>query len=114
MRRAVPLVLMCVAATLWVGCSSEESVGDASYGWNLIVRFDGITYAVSEGQESGRPLREDDLGAKFAEVRHDVSDEGPGYRVEDGDAAYLKAGPPVYEVAGTIPLSAWPPCIGAT
>lgn len=99
MGRRILLTLVCAAA-LWVGCSQERPVGEASYGWNLIMRFDGVTYGVLESQEAGRPLREDDLGPKFAEVRHDFSDEGPGYRTQDGDATYLKPGTPVYEVAG--------------
>ena len=100
MGRAVVLVLVCAAATLWAGCSSEEPFGEASYGWQDVVRLDGLTYAVPESREADRSLREDDLGPKFAEVRHDVSDEGPGYRVRDGDAAYLEPGTPVYEVSG--------------
>lgn len=105
MRRAILLALVCAAAALSVGCSSEVSFGQASYGWHDVMKFDGITYAVLESQEAGRPLREDDLGPKFAEVRHDVSNEGPGYRVQDGDAAYLGPGTPVYEVAGYDPSS---------
>ena len=100
MRRAVLLVLVWAGATLWVGCSPGEPLGQASYGWKYVVRFGGITYAMMESQEADRPLDERDLGPKFAEVRRNVSDEGPGYRTKDGDAAYLEPGTPVYEVSG--------------
>ncbi len=104
MRRGILLALACAAAAaLSAGCSSEEPFGQASYSWQDLVRFDGVTYAVLESREAGRPLHEDDLGPKFAEVQHNVSDEGTGYRVQDGDAAYLKPGTPVYELAGYDP-----------
>ena len=103
MGRAILLALVGAVVALWVGCSSEVPLGQASYGWHLIMKFDDVTYAVLESHEAGRPLREDDLGPKFAEVRHDVSDEGPGYRTRDGDAAYLEPGTPVYEVSGYAP-----------
>ncbi len=103
MRRAVLLILACAAATLPAGCSPGEPFGQAFYGWNPIMRFDGVTYAALEGGESGRPLREDDLGPEFPEVRHDFSDEGPGYSTKDGDAAHLEPGTPVYEVEGYDP-----------
>ncbi len=94
-------IVVVVCAALAVGCSSDKVGGGASYAVTDFVKFDGITYLRSyEDQEAGRPLRVEDLGSMFAEVRSDVSDKGPGYRPKDGDATYLKPGTPVHAVEG--------------
>ncbi len=74
--------------------------------WADVIRFEGITYmAASEAGGVGRPLRKEDLGPKFAEVKHRLQGnvDDPAYRTKNGDAGFLEAGTPVYEVKGYDP-----------
>jgi hypothetical protein len=72
--------------------------------WADVIKFEGITYLVSDS-DVGRPLKEEDLGPKFAEVRFRLQDNvnDPGYKTKNGDAGYLEPGTPVYEVKGYEP-----------
>ena len=74
--------------------------------WADIVKFKGITYlSASEAGGVGRPLKKEDLGPKFAEVRHKLQDNvnDPAYETKNGDAGFLEAGTAVYEVKGYDP-----------
>ena len=57
------------------------------------------------GAQSATPLQQADLGPVLAHVRYKVSGNvcDPGYRVKDGDAAFLDPGTPIYEVTGHPP-----------
>ena len=72
--------------------------------WADTIKFDGITY-LAQDSGVGRPLQAQDLGPKFAELKHrlqaNVND--PAYETRNGDAAFLEAGTPVYEVKGYDP-----------
>lgn len=72
--------------------------------WADTVKFEGITYLAADGGV-GRPLRKEDLGPKFAEVQHKLQDNvnDPAYETKNGDAGFLEAGTPVYEVKGYDP-----------
>ena len=97
------LVLVWAAATLVAGCSSDSD-GEGAYAWSDFVKFDGVMYERGyEGRGVGRPLKEEDLGPKYAEVRHNMDAEGPGYRPKDGDAGYHPPGTPVFTVEGYDP-----------
>lgn len=75
--------------------------------WSDTVKFGGVTYLMASGEaaEVGRPLKETDLGPKFAEVRHKLQDNvnDPAYEMKNGDAGFLKPGTPLYEVEGYDP-----------
>jgi hypothetical protein len=72
--------------------------------WVDFVRIDGITYLAAADRAS-RALAEGDVGPVYASVRHmlmgTVTDSG--YHAQDGDAAYLPAGTPLYVVSGYAP-----------
>lgn len=85
----------------FAGCGVFQS--NASIDWVNFVRFDGITYLAN--LNAGRELQPADLGPQFTTVRHrlegNVSD--PNYQSQDGDAAFLDTGAPVYRVNGYAP-----------
>ena len=57
------------------------------------------------GLQSPTALQEADLGPLYTHVKFKVSGNvcDPGYRLKDGDAAFLDAGTPIYEVKGQSP-----------
>lgn len=78
------------------GCASQQIHID----WIHFVRFQGITYVGVN--QVGRELQSTDLGAQFATVRFRLSGNvnDPNYQTQDGYAAYLDPGTPVYRVQG--------------
>ena len=98
------LALGMLAATLLVGCvGCAVQPPMAVIDWVNFIRFHGVTYLASF--DAGRELQAGDLGAQYAIVRFHVADtvHDPGYRLQDGDAAYLAVGTPVYRVVGYAP-----------
>jgi hypothetical protein len=101
-RRVCALGVVLVSLLVgFAGCGVSQS--NAIIDWVNFVRFDGITYLASI--DAGRELQPADLGAQFATVRFrldgNVSD--PNYQSQDGDAAFLDAGTPIYRVQGYAP-----------
>lgn len=78
--------------------------GEANIDWIDSVRFGGVVYD-SYSTDAGRPLRERDLGPVLDRVRFRLAENvrDPGYRMKDGDAAYLEPGTPVFRVKGYRP-----------
>ena len=67
------------------------------------VQFGGITY-VAAWTSPGRPLQEGELGAAYARVKVKLEgSQDPGHRLQDGDAAFLDPGTPVFQVKGYRP-----------
>ncbi len=100
-RAFAPGVLAIALLVGFAGCGLFQST--AIIDWVNFVRFGGITYLANFNV--GRELQAADLGPQFAAVRsrlegnvHDAS-----YQTEDGDAAFLDAGTPVYQVRGYAP-----------
>ncbi len=94
------------STTLHSEATEPTSFPMAIVDWADIVKFEGITYlAASEAGGVGRPLKKEDLGPKFAEVRHKLQDNvnDPAYETKNGDAGFLEPGTPVYEVEGYDP-----------
>ena len=116
------LITVLLCASLSAGCSSGSSAGTAPsttsnseptepkhvigaiVDWADVLKFDGITYLATYG-DVGRPLKKEDLGPKFAEVRFRLQGNinDPEYRTKNGDAGYLDPGTPVYVVKGYDP-----------
>lgn len=84
------------------GCRKLVSQGAADY--VNFVKLDGITYT-ADRPEVGRALGDGDLGPVHATVRCSLRDkmDPTGGGPQDGDAAYLEAGSPLYEVRGYRP-----------
>ena len=63
----------------------------------------GVTQYVA-GQESPGVLQETDLGPIYAHVKFKVAGNvcDPSYRLNDGDAAFLDPGTPIYQVNGHV------------
>ena len=101
-KRALLLVVLVASLALSLaGCSLFQP--NVVIDWVNFVRFGGVTYLASF--DTGRELQPADLGARFATVRfrldgnvHDTSRQ-----TQDGDAAFLNAGTPVYRVNGYAP-----------
>lgn len=81
-----------------VSCNTSINID-----WVNFIKFGGITYIGDLNQ--GRALKESDLGPEFAKVKFKLSGNvsDPGYHAQDGDAAYLNPGTPVYTVKGYKP-----------
>jgi hypothetical protein len=92
------LLLAVIILTLLglVGCTSSIHIE-----WVNFIKFGGITY-IGNPLNQGRAITESDLGPEFAKVKFKVSSNvnDPGYHTQDGDAAYLDPGTPVYTVKG--------------
>lgn len=72
--------------------------------WIDFVKLNGITYDAVMSKD-GQALVSDDLGEVFGTVRFEVSGNvtWTGYKIKDGDAAYLPAGTQIYRVKGYDP-----------
>lgn len=103
MAKRVFVLVMLVGSLLvgCVGCAVQPPT--AVIDWVNFIRFHGITYLASF--DAGRELQPSDLGAQYATVRFHVADNvhDPSYRLQDGDAAYLDAGAPIFRVVGYAP-----------
>jgi hypothetical protein len=78
--------------------------------WVDFVRFGGIMYLNTHtgepyGSSRHRALTDDDLGPTYGVVRRRIYDtvHALPYEQQDGDAAFLPVGTPVYEVRGHPP-----------
>jgi hypothetical protein len=87
--------------TSTVASSETEIVG---IDWVGFLKLNGITY-LETGTKPGRALAQSDVGPLFARVRFEVEGNihDPGYQIQDGDAAFLEVGTPVYMVKGYAP-----------
>ena len=65
----------------------------------------GTTQYVAGLTQAPRVLQESDLGPVYAHVKFKVSGNvcDTNYRLKDGDAAFLDAGTPIYQVKGQPP-----------
>ena len=68
--------------------------------WVNFIQVGSTQYVAGPGSPS--VLQESDLGPVYAHVKFKVSGNvcDPGYRIKDGDAAFLDPGTPIYQVNG--------------
>lgn len=112
LKRGYLLSLPALLLSLFglVGCGSVANGSPVAnppqvmIDWVNSVRLGGITY-VAVDPRPGRALVKNDLGPVFATVRFklDGNVRDPGYRMKDGDAAFLSAGSKIYAVKGYSP-----------
>jgi hypothetical protein len=93
---------MVAAALVFLsGCQlpgSSAGCGAVQIDWVDFIQVGSTRYLAGPG--SPTILRQSDLGPVVARVRFRVAGNvcDPGYRVKDGDAAFLDPGTPIYEV----------------
>jgi hypothetical protein len=76
---------------------------NAQIEWVNFIQVGSTQYVA--GPDTPSALAEGDLGPVYAHVKFKVSGNicDPGYRLKDGDAAFLEPGAPIYEVNGHPP-----------
>lgn len=95
-----------IAALLFAGACQlpgSNATCNTTIDWVNFVQVGSTQYVAGLG--SPGVLQESDLGPVYAHVKFKVSGNvcDPGYRVKDGDAGYLDAGTPIYQVNGHPP-----------
>ena len=90
-------VLLTLAACQLPGSTSSCN---AQIDWVNFIQVGSTQYVA--GPQSPTILQESDLGPVYAHVKFKVSGDvcDPNYRLKDGDAAFLDAGTPIYQVNG--------------
>jgi hypothetical protein len=101
-RVVVALGALLLTAACQLPGSSQTC--NTSIDWVNFVQV-GSTQYVAGLQQSPTVLQETDLGPVYAHVKFKVSGNvcDPNYRLKDGDAAFLDAGTPIYQVNGQPP-----------
>ncbi|HEX7263879.1 MAG TPA: hypothetical protein VF383_06845 [Candidatus Dormibacteraeota bacterium] len=101
-------VVVALGALLFTGAcqlpGSAPSCSNVQIDWVNFIQI-GSTQYVAGLTQSPIVLQETDLGPAYAHVKFKVSGNicDPKYRVKDGDAAFLDAGTPIYQVNGQPP-----------
>ena len=92
--------LVLIAACRLPGSSSSCN---AQIDWVNFIQVGSTQYVA--GEQPPTALQEGDLGPAYAHVKFKVSGNvcDPNYRLKDGDAAFLDAGTPIYQVNGQPP-----------
>ncbi len=97
---ASKVVVVVGALLLMAACQVPGSspTCNAQIDWVNFIQV-GTTQYVA-GPQAPTVLQETDLGPVYAHVKFKVSGNvcDPNYRLKDGDAAFLDAGTPIYEV----------------
>ncbi len=96
-------VAVLVASLLLLGACQLPGFSsgcNAQIDWVNFVQIGSTQYVA--GPQSPAVLQESDLGPVYAHVKFKVSGNvcDPNYRLKDGDAAFLDAGTPIYQVNG--------------
>ena len=99
-------VTVLIAATFMAAACQlpgSHPACNTSIDWVNFIEVGSTQYVA--GPASPSVLKETDLGPVYAHVKFKVSGNvcDPGYRVKDGDAAFLDPGTPVYQVSGNAP-----------
>jgi hypothetical protein len=103
---APKVVLVLGALLLTAACQLPGSspTCNAQIDWVNFIQV-GTTQYVAGLTQAPTVLQESDLGPVYAHVKFKVSGNvcDPSYRLKDGDAAFLDAGTPIYQVNGHPP-----------
>ena len=102
---ASKVVVVVGALLLMAACqvSGSSPTCNAQIDWVNFIQV-GTTQYVA-GPQAPTVLQETDLGPVYTHVKFKVSGNvcDPNYRLKDGDAAFLDAGTPIYQVNGQRP-----------
>jgi hypothetical protein len=104
MASRVGVVLGVLLLTAACQLPGSSPTCNAQIDWVNFIQV-GTTQYVAGLTQSPTVLQESDLGPVFAHVKFKVSGNvcDPSYRLKDGDAAFLDAGTPIYQVNGQPP-----------
>jgi hypothetical protein len=104
MASRVVVVLGVLLLTAACQLPGSSPTCNAQIDWVNFIQV-GTTQYVAGLTQSPTVLQESDLGPVFAHVKFKVSGNvcDPNYRLKDGDAAFLDAGTPIYQVNGQPP-----------
>jgi len=102
----VPKVVVVLGALLLTGACQlpgSSSTCNAQIDWVNFIQVGSTQYVAAP--QSPTILQKTDLGPVYAHVKFKVSGNvcDPNYRLKDGDAAFLDAGTPIYQVNGQPP-----------
>ena len=93
------------ALLLMAACQSpgSSSTCNAQIDWVNFIQVGSTQYVA--GLQPPTSLQNSDLGPVYTHIKFKVSGNvcDPNYRLKDGDAAFLEAGTPVYQVNGYPP-----------
>jgi hypothetical protein len=93
------------ALLLMAACQSPGSSSscNAQIDWVNFIQVGSTQYVA--GPQPPASLQNSDLGPVYTHIKFKVSGNvcDPNYRLKDGDAAFLEAGTPVYQVNGHPP-----------
>ena len=115
LRRGILVVVMVVllaggcdlatAPTVSGGPGCRKLIRQDAADYVNFVKLNGVTYT-ADGPVVGRTLGDGDLGPVHARVRCSLREkmDPTGGELQDGDAAYLEAGSPLYRVGGYRPV----------
>ena len=99
------VVVGLFAFSLLAACQSLSArpTCNAQIDWVNFIQVGSTQYVAA--LQSPNTLKEGDLGPVYTHVKFKVSGNvcDPNYRPKDGDAAFLDAGTPVYQVDGQPP-----------
>lgn len=100
MNTKVFLVLAALLFTAACQLPGSTSSCNAQIDWVNFIQVGSTQYVA--GPQSPTIVQESDLGPVYAHVKFKVSGTvcDPNYRLKDGDAAFLDAGAPIYQVKG--------------
>jgi hypothetical protein len=102
---ASKVVVVLVSLLLTAACQLPGSspTCNAQIDWVNFIQVGATQYVA--GPQGPTVLQESDLGPVYAHVKFKVSGNvcDPSYRLKDGDAAFLDAGTPIYQVNGQPP-----------
>jgi hypothetical protein len=100
MNTKVFVVLAALLFTAACQVPGSSSSCNAQIDWVNLIQVGSTQYVA--GPQTPTVLQESDLGAIYAHVKFKVSGNvcDPNYRLKDGDAAFLDAGAPIYQVNG--------------
>ena len=99
---ALKVAGVLAAGILLASCRlpGAQQTCNTSIDWVNFIQVGSTQYVA--GPDSSAVLQEADLGPIYTHVKFRVSGNvcDPGYRLKDGDAAFLVPGTPVYQVTG--------------
>jgi hypothetical protein len=100
MASKVILVLTLVVLTAACRLPGSTSSCNVQIDWVNFIEVGSTQYVA--GPQSSPVLTERDLGPVYAHVKFKVAGNtcDPKYRLKDGDAAFLDAGTPIYQING--------------